>query len=278
VHFNRGHLVPENSIFLDPKVKYAMMGVLNGTYLEEAEMVDLEKVAEYQCIPVIKMPPKDPQIKPQKILSPFTISNDNKSVQRIMIRPAKIMFYNRVAKTGSQSIMALFQALAKKNVFFVESVPQKREVLIDSEEGLQLKMSNLLHKCRPMVLIQHYSFIDFGKFGYNWTPDWFNIVRDPVEKVISYFYYRRAGWVIAERMKFFPDDQLESVDFFKKDFESCVLKGDPECRFEQNGKNNEYGDHRGQIMQFCGHAPVCQLLTIQKLWKLPRKMLRNIIP
>ena len=58
MHFNRGHLVPENSIFLDPKVKYAMMGVLNGTYLEEAEMVDLEEVAEYQCIPVIKIPPK----------------------------------------------------------------------------------------------------------------------------------------------------------------------------------------------------------------------------
>ena len=86
-------------------------------------------------------------------------------------------------------------------------------------------MSNLLHKCRPMVFIQHYSFIDFNKFGYNWTPDWFNIVRDPVEKVISYFYYRRAGWVIAERLKYFPDDKLESVDFFKKDFESCVLKG-----------------------------------------------------
>ena len=66
VHFNRGYLVPENAIFLDSKAKYAMMGTLNGTFLEEAELVDLEKVAEYQCMPVIKIPLRDPQITPQR--------------------------------------------------------------------------------------------------------------------------------------------------------------------------------------------------------------------
>ena len=60
----------------------------------------------------------------RRILSPFSVSNDDKNVQRIMIRPAKILFYNRVAKTGSQSMMALLRAIAKKNDFVVESVPK----------------------------------------------------------------------------------------------------------------------------------------------------------
>ena len=154
-----------------------------------------------------------------------------------MIRPAKILFYNRVAKTGSQSITALLHALEKKNGFVVNSkttfqfydpttmVTTKRELLIDTTEGVQLQLTKMLRTATPMVFIQHYSFIDFSKFGYDWSPDWFNIVRDPVEKVISFFYYRRAGWVIADRLRVFPDDKLESVDFFKKDFESCVLQG-----------------------------------------------------
>ena len=154
-----------------------------------------------------------------------------------MIRPAKILFYNRVAKTGSQSITALLHALEKKNGFVVNSkttfqfydpttmVTSTRELLIVTPEVLQLQLTKMLRTTTPMVFIQHYSFIDFTKFGYDWSPDWFNIVRDPVEKVISFFYYRRAGWVIADRLRAFPDDKLESVDFFKKDFESCVLEG-----------------------------------------------------
>ena len=164
------------------------------------------------------------QVRPQRIPSPYSINSDL-NLQRIMIRPTKILFYNRVAKTGSQSISALLRALEKKNGFVVESVASKRELLIDTSEGLQLQVTKMLHTTTPMVFIQHYSFIDFSKFGYDWSPDWFNIVRDPVEKVISFFYYRRAGWVIADRLRVFPDAKLESVDYFKKDFESCVLKG-----------------------------------------------------
>ena len=164
------------------------------------------------------------QVRPQRIPSPYSINSDL-NLQRVMIRPAKILFYNRVAKTGSQSITALLRALEKKNGFVVDSVNPKRELLIDTSEGLQLQLTKMLRTTTPMVFIQHYSFIDFSKFDYDWSPDWFNIVRDPVEKVISYFYYRRAGWVIADRLRVFPDEKLESVDYFKKDFESCVLKG-----------------------------------------------------
>ena len=230
VHFNHGNLVHENSIVIDTNAKYAMIGTLNRTHLVDAEMVHLEDIAKYQCMPVLKMPLYDPNINEsgvgrQQILSPFTINSDI-NLQRIMIRSSKIMFYNRVAKTGSKSISELFRNLDKKNDFVVESIHLSKEASFESDDCLKWKISKLLKISRPMVLIQHYSFIDLSKFGYTWSPDWFNIVREPVEKVISYFYYRRAGWVIAERLKQFPNKKLETVQYYKKDFESCVLKGD----------------------------------------------------
>ena len=62
VHFNHGHLVMEKSIVIDTSAKYALMGNLNQRhYLEEAEMVDLEQIAEYKCMTVLKIPQNDPQ-------------------------------------------------------------------------------------------------------------------------------------------------------------------------------------------------------------------------
>ena len=35
----------------------------------------------------------------------------------------------------------------------------------------------------PRVWIRHYNFVDFQKYGSDWSPDWFNMVRDPVDRV-----------------------------------------------------------------------------------------------
>ena len=45
-----------------------------------------------------------------------------------------------------------------------------------------------------------------------------------VERVISFFYYRRAGWNIVERKLAFPDEPLPDPAFLRKDFENCVLE------------------------------------------------------
>ena len=111
-------------------------------------------------------------------------------------------------------------------------------------------------------------------------------MRDPVERVISNFYYRRAGWNIVERKLAFPDEPLPDPaflrwpfqffsgytlctklrkialcehNFTRRDFESCVLEGDPECSYVEGGTDTawETGDHRRQLMQFCGQHSVC---------------------
>ena len=31
--------------------------------------------------------------------------------------------------------------------------------------------------------VKHYNFVDFSRFGSAWSPTYFNVVRDPVERV-----------------------------------------------------------------------------------------------
>ena len=33
---------------------------------------------------------------------------------------------------------------------------------------------------------------------------------------------------------------------------------DPECQYIQDSDNKNAYDHRGQMMQFCGHDPICR--------------------
>ena len=104
-----------------------------------------------------------------------------------------MLYYNRVAKTGSQSITRLLFELGKKHGYLTFPKIMPEEKLCDSGnlEGLFAEIDSILKTHSSMAFVRHYSFIDFAKFGYDWSPDWFTIVRDPVDKVISWFYYMR---------------------------------------------------------------------------------------
>lgn len=88
-------------------------------------------------------------------------------------------------------------------------------------------------------------------------PIYINIVRDPVERVISWFYYVRAPWYYVERKRAFPDLPLPDPEWLRKDFETCVLTSDPECVYTQGARREGIGDHRRQTLFFCGHEPEC---------------------
>ncbi len=110
--------------------------------------------------------------------------------------------------------------------------------------------------------LQHYSFIDFAKYGYDWHPDWFSMVRDPVEKVISWFYFMRAPFRLREAAKNSDNFEMPEFEYLEKDYNECVLSGDPECQYITNTDvEDEPGDHRSQIVHFCGHEPICRLFN-----------------
>ena len=112
VHFDKGRVVADNVIMVEHENEWAMIGKLvNQTYLVDARKIDIDWIGDYKCMQVIRIPndlsrePSKTRVKlPVKIIPMLP-------EQKIMVRPSKIMYFNRVAKTGSQSFIKLFKML-----------------------------------------------------------------------------------------------------------------------------------------------------------------------
>ena len=76
-------------------------------------------------------------------------------------------------------------------------------------------------------------------------------------QIISWFYYWRAAWNIVERKMAYPQEPLPDPDYLRKDFDTCVLTGDPECVYSLGADVMLFPDHRSQVMAFCGHDDFC---------------------
>ena len=226
VHFNEGRIVPENTLLLDFEAEWAILGTLvNGSHLLNPLKIELDWVGEYNCMQVLRIP-KEVSGEPldHKVKLPSTILGVPES-QRVIVKPSKMMYFNRVAKTGSQSFIHLLVTLGQKLGY--NTIPQirQRETVADSEKGVQEEVNTMVYSQENLVMVRHYSFIDFAKHGSPWHPDWFNLVRDPIDKMVSWFYYWRAAWNVVSRIQMFPREPLPDVEFLKLDFDTCVLTG-----------------------------------------------------
>lgn len=61
----------------------------------------------------------------------------------------------------------------------------------------------------------------------------------------------------VERKQAFPDLPLPDPQWLRKDYETCVLRGDPECTYREGETHEGIGDHRRQTLFFCGHDDDC---------------------
>lgn len=60
----------------------------------------------------------------------------------------------------------------------------------------------------PTAYTQHICYVNFTKFNQP-TPIYVNMVRDPVERIISWFYYIRSPWYVTRKVFLFPIFRIE---------------------------------------------------------------------
>ena len=77
-----------------------------------------------------------------------------------------MLYFNRVAKTGSQSFTHLLIKQGEKLGFNVWPKIVQSESLVDTPEGLADEIASVVKAERPTVFVRHYSFIDFDR-GYH---------------------------------------------------------------------------------------------------------------
>jgi len=183
-------------------------------------------------------------------LNPMDLNNTRKAKK-------DILFFNRVPKVGSQTTMELLKALSKKNHFMYHKDRTQKVETIKLTYNEEKWLANLVNYFEePSVYVKHVCYVNFTQFDMD-VPIYVNLVRDPVERVISWYYYVRAPWYFVERKRAFPDLPLPNPNWLRKDFETCVRTYDRECRYIPGLKRDGFGDHRRQTMFFCGHSDDC---------------------
>ena len=114
IYFKNGEIIKEDVLLINIQKKQVFVGNLkNNTYILETQSPDINDIRfkQYECMKILKIPEKPNPIIPKykndtKIRLPlkiFALPQEH----RIMVRPSKILNYNRIAKTGSVGIMHL---------------------------------------------------------------------------------------------------------------------------------------------------------------------------
>jgi len=180
-------------------------------------------------------------------LDPLELNNTRKAVK-------ETLFFNRVPKVGSQTTMELLKSLSVKNNFHYHKDRTQKVETIKLSSREEKWLSNLLDFFSPpSVYVKHVCFVNFTKYGLP-MPIYVNMVRDPIERVISWYYYVRAPWYFVERKRAFPDLPLPNPNWLRKDYETCVRRGDNECRYTEGDERDDFG----QLTEFfCGQEDEC---------------------
>ncbi|EEB17124.1 Uronyl 2-sulfotransferase, putative [Pediculus humanus corporis] len=190
-----------------------------------------------------------------------------------------VLFFNRVPKSGSEMLVLLLQWLQGPNGFRHVRLPgsEKRSLSVFEQEELVEQITNTEKaEAVPISFDRHVYFINFTKFDKQW-PIYVNLIRDPVEKAISRFYYARVTPDIknpdvryALSKGLIPSSKSPDKKF--ENFEDCVMASDPECNFI-TGNNYDLA-----IPYFCGQEPKCRILNDEWALRKAKENVENYFP
>lgn len=181
----------------------------------------------------------------------------------------RLIVYNRVPKCGSQTMSMLINHSSRKNkfkswqLFQNGEVPQRtlREQRMWIEE-LYEELDSLQPKTKPLLFTRHQYFIDFNEFNAV-EPVYINLIRDPVDRFSSFYYFQRFGNARGGGKKQ-PPGQMSYEDW-KMSLDECVEKFRRECTTPI----------WHTVPYLCGNKPVCNERTEAAIQETKRNIERN---
>uniref|UniRef100_A0A0K8UYD1 Heparan sulfate 2-O-sulfotransferase pipe n=1 Tax=Bactrocera latifrons TaxID=174628 RepID=A0A0K8UYD1_BACLA len=168
-----------------------------------------------------------------------------------------ILFFNRCAKVGSESMIQLLGNLETINGFNLDRFGPGKGARRNLHPREQERVADYVFRLGAgSVYVEHIAWINFYDFGLP-KPIYINLVRDPVERVISWYFYARNAYKNAWVFRKNPNANLKSAVWFKKDFNECVRSGDPECQYVPYTFVDSTGNFKRQSLFFCGQNLDC---------------------
>ncbi|XP_076048250.1 heparan sulfate 2-O-sulfotransferase hst-2-like [Oratosquilla oratoria] len=183
----------------------------------------------------------------------MTIEEDTRvtfSAANVTPPDARVMIYNRVPKCGSTTTQALLMRMVKRNKFIYKSSRTYDKHRLDIKQQKAI-LASLYRETTEgaQCYNRHMYYFNVSRFGYP-RPVMVNLIRDPVDRFISNFYYVRSNLRWKSNWKLKSNDPPPK-SWFEKKLDTCIGLGDPECLPVQ-GKLREL-----QLSYFCGHHPGC---------------------
>ncbi|XP_005919847.1 heparan sulfate 2-O-sulfotransferase 1 [Haplochromis burtoni] len=154
-----------------------------------------------------------------------------------------VIIYNRVPKTASTSFTNIAYDLCGKNRFHVLHINTTKNNPVMSLQDQVRFVRNVTswREMKPGFYHGHVAYLDFSKHGVKGKPLYINVVRDPIERLVSYYYFLRFGDDYRPGLR-----RRKQGD--KKTFDECVSSGGSDCAPEKLWL---------QIPFFCGHYSEC---------------------
>lgn len=168
------------------------------------------------------------------------------------------LFYNRIPRTAGQTVVSLLKSLAGdldyQHQEHVYRTPWQR---LMSEEEQNNLATWFEYNFWPKSYDRFSLFINFTEHRSPYVklrPAYMTLARDPVDKFISYFRFKRVDSDRVKTEMSARERQQPGTGrkWYWKKLEDCVLKEDPECEFREGSE-----DFISAIPFLCGQHDYC---------------------
>ena len=180
--------------YIQPHSNQILIGDLKeGKKLVHYLKVQVEEIAEWMGLKILNLGKQsrgnyssNSTIKnneQENFVLPIKIICDRNN-GRIYVQSTKVLYYTRIAKTGSKSFIQLINQTQKENNFTINLSYQDQSLTSLTNENHQQRFwkvqsatDKIIKNNFPVIYIRHYNFISFQKHLHKFTPDFISVVR-----------------------------------------------------------------------------------------------------